>query len=197
MAGSILFVDLYNPEQEVVLTASSLLKEGKIIVYPSDTVYGILADGSNKQAVESVTQVKGYTEHRPFIVLVKDIKGAMQLACMEKIGKLEEAKEFLENSNTVILPASSKAPKHAVSTFGTIALRVPQDPLSLGILNYSSLNLISTSANIKTELFPLSVKQIPEQILSRVALVINAGSLVNRTPSQIFDLTGNTPKQLR
>lgn len=197
MAGSILHINLSNPEQEAVLTASSLLKQGKIIVYPSDTVYGILADASNKEAVESVTRIKGYTNPRPYIVLVKNIDRAMELASLSKINNPTEARILLRKSCTVILPASAKAPKCSISYLGTIAIRIPQDPLSQKILHHSDLNLISTSANLKIEPFPLSDKQIPLQILSEASLFLNAGPLSNRTPSKIFDLTGDKPIQLR
>ena len=197
MAGNTLDINLSNPEQEAVLTASSLLKHGKIIVYPSDTVYGILANASNKEAVESVTRIKGYTNPRPYIVLVKDIDRAMELACLNKINNPTEARILLRKSCTVILPASAKAPKCSINNLGTIAIRIPQDPLSQKILHHSDLNLISTSANLKTEPFPLSDKQIPLQILSEASLFLNAGPLSNRTPSKIFDLTSNKPIQLR
>ena len=197
MAGSILHINLSNPEQEAVLTVSSLLKQGKIIVYPSDTVYGILADASNQEAIESVTRVKGYINPRPYIVLVKDIDRATELACLNKVNNPTEARILLRKSCTVILPASEKAPKYSINYLETIAIRIPQDPLSQKILNHSGLNLISTSANLKAEPFPLSDKQIPLQILSEASLFLDAGPLTNRTPSKIFDLTGKESRQLR
>lgn len=195
MAGKILKVDISMPAEETVLAVSSVLESGDTVLYPSDTVYGIMADSSNPQAVKAVAEIKGYSEIRPFIVLVESVARALELTS-EKSKELI-MKKYWPGPVTLVLPASDAVHPWLLSDTGTVALRIPSDPLSMKILKYTSLELITTSANRKGESFPLSTDSINPEVLKSASLILDGGPLPDRKPSRIIDITGEKPIERR
>ncbi len=203
MAGKVLSIDKDFLRGETVLAVSSVVKAGGTVIYPSDTVYGILADSGSRIACSKVATMKGYPEIRPFIVLVPEIKTALSLiATGEKTHSIKaDAAQLMQNywpgPVTLVFKASTGVPGWLISEQGTVALRLPGDTISLAILKESGKCLISTSANLKGQPFPLSVQEINEEITSSVDLTLNSGRLSSRKPSKVIDCTGDVPVELR
>ncbi|MCK5133122.1 MAG: threonylcarbamoyl-AMP synthase [Candidatus Sabulitectum sp.] len=195
MAGKVFRIDISKPVEETAETVSSVLKAGGTVVYPSDTVYGILADASCLQAVKSVAEMKGYSQIRPFIVLVKSVTRALELT--SKKDAEQTMKKHWPGSVTLILPASDAVHSWLVSDTDTVALRIPSDRLSTKILSCSGLDLVTTSANKKGAPFPLSTGRVHPGILDSVSIILDSGPLPDRKPSRIIDVTNETPVDLR
>ena len=165
------------------------------MVYPSDTVYGILADAFSEEACSRLASLKGYPSIRPFIVLVQSMDEAVSLTV--KKSAISEMEKHWPGPVTLVLPAAPETPPWLVGTEGGVAIRVPADDLSMAILRETSMNLVSTSANLSGERNPLSLSQVSESITEGVQAVINGGMLPERKPSRVIDLTGDEPKILR
>lgn len=195
MAGKVFRIDISKPAVETAETVSTVLKAGGTAVYPSDTVYGILADASCLQAVKSVAEMKGYSEIRPFIVLVKSVTRALELTSKKNAEQI--MKKHWPGPVTLILPASDTVHPWLVSNTGTVALRIPSDQLSVEILKQSGLDLVTTSANRKGEPFPLNTGTVHPEILDSVFIILDGGSLLDRKPSRIIDVTNETPVVVR
>lgn len=179
---------------EAVRAVSPVISAGGTAVYPSDTVYGLLADGFSESACRRLALLKGYPGTRPFILLVKDIHEALLLTrCRGTAGFMEK---HWPGPVTLVVPASSEVPSWAVGETGGVALRVPADWLSISLLNETGLKLASTSANMAGGPVPLSLSDVPKTILEGADLVIDGGELTGR-PSKIFDLTGEEPRRIR
>lgn len=190
MTGRIL-----KPCEETVKAVSSILSAGGLVVYPSDTVYGLLAHARSREACIRLALLKGYDSPRPFIVLTESIDEALLLTT--KRDARSQMEKFWPGPVTLILPASPDVPSWLLGPAGGIALRVPADPLSQSILRETSLNLVSTSANHSGGMNPVDPARIPESILEGVQAVIDGGVLFGRKPSRVIDLTGDEPKILR
>ncbi|PIE51225.1 hypothetical protein CSA37_12805 [Candidatus Fermentibacteria bacterium] len=186
MAGRTIQADVMNPSEEVVSAASSVLHEGGIVVYPSDTVYGLMAGSESKDAHSRIIHLKGYSEPRPFIHLVGSFEDAMERTT-GKSNLQQWMEKYWPGPVTLLLPKGKEK----------IAIRIPADPLSRAVLSVSGLCLISTSANLKGEDDPLSTNDIPESILAGADLVIDGGTLTRRKPSMIIDISGPKPVRLR
>lgn len=197
MAGKVLRIDDDCLIGEAAGAASSVLRDGGTVIYPSDTVYGILADCSDRVACMKVASSKGYQKIRPFIVLVPDIKTALSLVSAEGTDSARLMHKYWPGPVTLVYRACVAVPEWLISKQGTVALRVPADALSIRILLESGKCLITTSANLKEKPFPLSLKDISEQITSSVDLILNGGTLVRRKPSKVLDCTAGTPVELR
>ncbi len=195
MAGKVLSTDISIPAEETVETVSSALQAGETVVYPSDTVYGIMADASCLKAVKSVAAMKGYGEIRPFIVLVRSVTRALELTSKKSTEQI--MKKYWPGPVTLILPASDAVHPWLLSEAGTVALRIPGDSLSIKILQYTGLDIISTSANRKGETFPHSTNAVHTEILESAFLILDGGLLPRRKPSRIIDVTKEIPVDVR
>ena len=182
----------------VVKIAERAVKEGEIIVAPTDTVYGLLADATNKEAVERVFQIKKRRKNKAISVLVKDLKMAKQLAVIDK--KTEQIlKKIWPGQITIVLKK-----KKGVKVFGakkrTIALRIPNHRFIRKILEETDRPLVSTSANISGKPASVKIKNILTQFKNKKYLpdlIIDAGNLEKGLPSTIIDLTKKNPTILR
>ncbi len=195
MAGRVLKINTELPEEETVKAVSSVLKAGGTAIYPSDTVYGIIADSHNRDACETVARIKGYSAIRPFIVLIPDISSA--LAMIDKADAEKLMHKYWPGPVTLVFKANTTVPDWLVSSSGTVALRQPADHLSQAILKETGRFLITTSANAKDQPFPLTISGISSEMINSVNLTLNAGPLSVRKPSKVLDCTGSTPVEVR
>ena len=174
------------------------IRRGQIVVCPTDTVYGLLADAANKKAVQKVFEIKGRPKNRALPVFVKDIKMAKRLA---RISKKQEA--FLEKTwpgkVTAVLENRGVLPE-GLEERGTVALRIPNYELIHKILQKLDRPLTGTSANISGEPACLDGKEVLAQFRGRKAqpdVLLDAGKLPPSKPSMIIDITGKDYTVLR
>lgn len=184
------------------------LKRGKVIVCPTDTVYGLIADATNKKAVERVFKIKKRPKNKALPIFVKDIKMAKDLAEIN-----EKQEKFLKKAwpgkVTVILKLKTQKSKakstiKKLKVYGiekkTIALRIPKYKLVLDLLKKINKPLTGTSANISGEPASTNIKEILKQFKRKKYqpdLVIDTGNLPKSKSSTIIDLTTFPPKILR
>jgi len=195
VAGRVLRINTELPEEETVTAVSSVIKAGGTVIYPSDTVYGIIADSHNRVACETVARIKGYITIRPFITLIPDVESALSITTKADAEKL--MRQCWPGPVTLVFKADSSVPEWLVSSSGTVALRLPADHLSQAILRETGRFLITTSANTKGQPFPLNISGIHGCIINSVDLTLNAGSLPVCKPSKVLDCTGATPIEVR
>lgn len=183
--------------KDAAMMTVSVLEEGGVVLYPSDTVYGLLCRADSRTAVERIRSLKGYTASRPFILIVDGVTMAGSVAdglTGEILGLLGEK---WPGRFTAVLRASGACPQWVRSVDGTVALRHPADTLSSLILAGIGTPLVSTSANAAGAPSPLTPEGIPEGIRKKVDLFIDRGVLPPSEPSTIVRLTGKTPEILR
>ena len=195
MAGRVLRVNTEFPEEETVKAVSSVIKAGGTAIYPSDTVYGIIADSHNRDACETVARIKDYTAIRPFIILIPDISSALKMTALADAEKLMH--KHWPGPVTLVFKAGITVPDWLVGSSGTVALRQPAHHLSQAILKETGRFLITTSANTKGQPFPLTISDISSEIINSVDLTLNAGPLPVRKPSKVLDCTGSIPVEVR
>lgn len=166
----------------------SVILSGGIVLYPSDTVYGILCRADDGDSVKRISKIKGYTGKRPFILLVDGVSMARSVADCSDPEILGIIKCRWPGKLTLVLPAVEECPLWVRGEDNTVALRHPADPLSAQLLKRCGVPLVSTSANHVGEDAPLSVSTIPESMMSDVDIVLNAGDLPPSSPSTILSL---------
>lgn len=184
---------------QIVKTAIKLIKQGKVIVCPTDTVYGLIADATNKKAVEKIFKIKKRSIKKPIPIFVKDLKIAKKLA---KIDKKQERilKSIWPGKVTVVL----KRKKTKMKLYGvdkkTIALRIPNFKPVNFLLEKLNKPLIGTSANISSKPPSTKIREVTPQFKNQKYqpdLVIDTGNLPKSKPSIVLDLTIWPPKILR
>lgn len=196
--------------QDNTIEASSLIKEameqmkeGKVIVFPTDTVYGILADATNKEAVEKVFNIKKRDKDKPLPLFIKDIGTTKRIAQVDR-----ERRQILNNiwpgKTTAILKRKPASSKSGLKLYGiapeSVGIRIPDFKLLNLLLEKMETPLVQTSANISQQSASVSIDTIIEQFQNKTPqpdFVINAGNLPQNNPSVILDLTTLPPKILR
>lgn len=183
--------------QKVVNKIEKFLKEGKVIICPTDTVYGLIADATNKKAVGRIFKIKKRPKNKPVPIFIKDISAAKKLA---EINEKQEAflKLVWPGKITVVLNRK-KSRLYGVDK-KTIALRIPKYGLLLSLAKQLNCPLTGTSANISNRPASTKIKEVIKQFKNQKQkpdLAIDAGNLKSSKPSKVIDLIGSKPKILR
>jgi len=184
--------------KEIIDKTINVLKNGGIVVFPTDTIYGLLADATNKKAVDKLFQIKKRDFKKPLPIFVSDISVARNLAIL---GSKEE--DFLKKNWPGQITVVLKRKKTNKEIYGTkkdtIALRIPDFPLLNEVLKKINRPLTGTSANISGKHHCSSIKEAVEQFRDKYKpdFVVDFGLLPSRKPSKIIDLTSFPPKVLR
>lgn len=158
--------------KEQVTAAVEVLKSGGIILYPTDTVWGIGCDASNAGAIDKINALKGRVDKKSMIVLTDSIDRA---ACYTN-GAPEVAWDLMEASDkplTLILPDGVGVASNLLPEEGTIAIRVADHDFCRGLCRKLGRALVSTSANISGEATPGRFSEISKQIKDGVDLIID------------------------
>lgn len=174
------------------------LKKGKVLACPTDTVYGLIADATNKKAVGKVLLIKGREKTKSLPIFVKDIGMAKKFA---KVSPLQEKflRKVWPGKVTVVLESRGILPKET-GTQESIGLRIPNHALVSQILEAFQRPLTGTSANLSGMPSLSDSKEVIAQFGARKYqpdLVIDAGGLAKAKPSKVVDITGTRHKILR
>ena len=179
----------------------NILKKGGVVICPTDTVYGLIADATDEEVVKKIFKIKKRHKKKAIPIFVKDITTAKKLAFINK-----EQESFLKKiwpgKFTLVLKRKSNCglPEILFGNRKTIALRIPDYKLVNDLLKKINRPLTGTSANISGKPASTKIEEILKQFKNQKIqpdLVINAGNLKKSKPSKIIDLTKNKPKILR
>ncbi len=185
--------------REFVEKLSNLLRMGKVIICPTDTVYGLICDATNEKAVEKIFKIKKRPKGKPISIFVKDIKMAKKFAIINK--KQDEfLKKVWPGAVTLVLKPRKDLPKNIYQGKNTIGVRVPDYKLILNLSDKIKRPLAESSANISGKPASTKIKEVLNQFKKGKFLpdlVLDAGNLNSSKPSIVVDLTTSEPKILR
>lgn len=177
--------------QNEINNALTVLKQGKTILYPTDTVWGIGCDATNFDAIERVFKLKKRNENKALICLVSDFKMLEQY--VENIP--EVAYDILKYSNkptTIIYDQPIRVAENLVAPDNTLAIRVIRHGFANKLIRKFKKPLVSTSANISGQPTPKSFKEISPDILKDVDYVVNLQNLKSTNkPSSIIKISND------
>ncbi len=181
--------------------AVKFLKRGQVVMCPTDTVYGFLADATNDKAVEKIFGIKKRDKKKAIPIFVKDIEMAKKTAKMDK-GMQGFLEELWPGKITVALERKKNCGLSKLLSIGkkTIGLRIPNYKLVNEILNKMNKPLTGTSANISGRASSTKIKEILEQFEEQEVkpdLILDAGNLPESFPSTVVDFSGKKPKIVR
>ncbi len=174
---------------EEVKKTVQFLKEGKVIVYPTDTIWGIGCDATSQEAVKKVYEIKKRAENKALILLLDDVSRLYDF--VEKIPELAwDLIEFSEKPLTIIYPKGRNLPKEVLGEDGSVAIRVTKDEFCRKVISQLRKPLVSTSANISGNQSPSVFSEIDPAVLKAVDYVVNWRQKESQkgTPSVIMKL---------
>lgn len=183
--------------QQQIEQGISILKQGGLVAFPTDTVYGLGASIGIRHAVERVYRVK----ERP-----RSMALPLLLADTSQIGEVAEpvpsiawllADKFLPGALTIVLPRSESVPDIITGGGITVAVRIPAHPVPVALARGLGAPIVGTSANLSGKPSPLTADEVYAQLGDKVDLIIDGGRCPGGKESTIVDLTGETPIVLR
>lgn len=196
-----MYIRLYNenPNPRQVRQVCDVLRKGGVIIYPTDTVYGIGCDIFNQKAVERVAQIKGIKpEKANFSMIVGDLSHLSEYTRIldNRIFKLMKA--LLPGPFTFILPANNQLPKILKNKKKTVGIRIPGNSIILEIVKEMGTPLLTTSIHDNDKIIDYTTD--PEIIYENFKEKIDAmvdGGYGGNIPSTIIDCTGDDPVVIR
>ncbi|RLE94260.1 MAG: threonylcarbamoyl-AMP synthase [Thermoprotei archaeon] len=196
MKPIIIKVDPKKPNRDALRRVAKIVKAGGVVVYPTDTVYGLGADPFNTEAVARVYRVKKRSFHKPLPVLVSGVEYAREVVYVSPYAeKLMQV--FWPGALTLVLPKKENVPDIVSGGKKNLAVRMPNHIVALALIELCGGCLIGTSANISGKESPRTLEDALEQIGSEVDAAVDAGPCPHGIPSTILDLSKEKPIILR
>jgi tRNA threonylcarbamoyl adenosine modification protein (Sua5/YciO/YrdC/YwlC family) len=191
----ILNINSNNPEPEKIQQVVTILQNGGIIVYPTDTIYGLGCDIFNKDAIKKIYQLKKREAKKPMSIICADFKDIAEYAIIPNAA-FHLMKKTLPGAFTYILKAKNKLPATFIAKNKTVGVRIPDNKICLEIVRQLGSPIISTSLNISGEEVMTTPGQLSKEMINKINLIIDNGPL-SQEPSTVIDLTGENPIILR
>lgn len=187
---------LGTTEQDLAL-AGELLRQGQLVAFPTETVYGLGADALNETAVAQIYAAKGRPSDNPLIVHVAEKTDIAPLVreIPEKAKKLFD--RFFPGPLTVILPKSDKIGKVVSGGLDTVAVRMPENPVAHRLLQLAGVPVAAPSANTSGLPSPTRAKYVQEDMNGKIAAIVDGGDCAYGVESTVITLATPTPTLLR
>ncbi|MBX2989753.1 MAG: threonylcarbamoyl-AMP synthase [Bacteroidetes bacterium] len=193
----ILKVHTTNPEPRIISKAVDVLQNGGIIIYPTDTVYGLGCSIDNKNAIEKIHLIKQQRTDKPFSFVCSDLTHISEYAHVSNTA-FRIMKRLIPGPYTFILPAQrmKHLPRILVSKRKTVGIRVPASPTTLALVQTLGNPILSTSVTSREGEVMHDPDEIAAQFRNRVEMILDGGPLVSEQ-STVIDLTGDEPGIVR
>jgi L-threonylcarbamoyladenylate synthase len=177
--------------------AASALREGKLVAFPTETVYGLGADAENVAAVARIFAVKRRPADHPLIVHIASAQDLLRWAAHVPDAAWRLAEAYWPGPLTLLLPKGPRVPKETTGGLGSVGLRVPAHPLALALLRSFGGGVAAPSANRFGRVSPTCARHVQEDLGDEVDLLLDGGACSVGVESTIVDLTRDLPLLLR
>lgn len=177
--------------------AVNLLKNGELVAFPTETVYGLGGDALDETAAKRIYEAKGRPSDNPLIVHIASVAALEVLACEVPESAYQLAKEFWPGPLTIILKKSDLVPYSTTGGLDTIAIRMPSHPVAKRLIEESQVYIAAPSANVSGRPSPTTAGHVIEDMQGRIAMIIDGGSAKIGLESTIVDLVSGRPLILR
>lgn len=187
-----------KPGEAALREAAELIREGRLVGMPTETVYGLAANALNEQAVCDIFTAKGRPGDNPLIVHIAEIA---ELAPLIKGEPSPAAKALMAaywpGPMTLIFPKSNIVPLRTTGGLDTVAVRMPSHPVARRLIAFSGLPIAAPSGNRSGRPSPTTAAHMLEDMDGRIDLILDGGSCEVGVESTVIDMTGDVPRVLR
>ncbi len=193
-------ISIDQQDNKYVREAVSCIKSGGLVVFPSDTVYGLLVDATNEKAVEKLIRFKNRPPGKAISVFVSDLQMFAETVYVDQ--KQEQLlQQFLPGPYTIVLPSTHIVQKKLESEKGTLGVRIPEYQPVIALVQAFGKPITATSANLGGKSPHYSIQsllnQLPQEKKDLIDLIVDAGQLPRHLPSTVMDLSGETISYMR
>lgn len=190
-------VDKANPDSGAIHAAADAVKRGELVIFPTETVYGLAADALNEDAVRRVFEVKGRIENHPLPVQVAGIDELEQVTSTisNKVKLLADT--FWPGPMTLVLPKSETVSDLVTGGRGSVGVRVPDHPVALALLSELGSPIVASSANLSGNPSAKSADEALADLSYKVSIVLDCGPSDIGVASTVIDMCVDPPRILR
>ena len=187
---------IFQPTEENLFLAAEFIKRGELVAFPTETVYGLGADGLNVEACRKIFSAKGRPSDKPLSLHVANLE------MVERAAKISSAAEklfaaFCPGALTIILPKNKIIPDFVTGGRPSVGIRFPANDVALSLIKFSGTPIAAPSANLSGKNPPTTAKEVLENLSGRVEIILDGGQCRFGISSTIIDLTTSEPKILR
>lgn len=189
-------LDASAPDPRILLSAATIIRQGGLVAYPTETYYGLAADPFNAAAVARLAGLKGRISPRALILLIARADMAFDLADLGATARAwydKLARRFWPGPLTLVLPLKRRLRLPAAAGGSTVAVRVSSHPVAQQLVGCVGAPITSTSANMTGQPPATSAAELDARLTARLDLVLDAGRSPGGPPSSILDLSGDRP----
>src|SRR4051812_4121028 len=174
----------------------SILRDGGVIAFPTDTAYGLGADPFNERAIDRIFAIKGRVETKPILVIVDSI--AMAESISKATPRFQDvAQAFWPGPLTLIAPSADAVSRNLTAGTNTIGIRWPAAAFATHLVERFGRPITATSANRSGMPSTVTAEEVRAQLVDSIDALIDGGELPSRSGSTLLDLTLDTPVLLR
>jgi L-threonylcarbamoyladenylate synthase len=196
--GTRVFVlDPVQPDADLIARAAAVLREGGLVAFPTETVYGLGANATDAAAVAKIFAAKGRPADNPLIVHVADRPSLQQV--VKTVGPRAEQlmERFWPGPLTLVLPKQPTVPDSVTGGLPTVAVRMPDHPVAIALIKAAGVPVAAPSANLSGRPSPTTADHVVEDLAGRADIIIDGGETGVGLESTVLDLTVDPPVLLR
>jgi L-threonylcarbamoyladenylate synthase len=190
-------VDPVRPDVDVIRYAASVIREGGLVAFPTETVYGLGANAFDARAVERIYVVKGRPPDNPIIVHICDVRQLELVASRVPEDAYRLVERLWPGPLTLLLPKGPRIPYVVTAGLETVAVRMPAHPVALELIREAGVPIAAPSANLSGKPSPTRGEHVVEDLYSKVEVIIDAGETLYGVESTIINLLSDPPMLLR
>ena len=175
--------------------AAKLLKEGEVIAFPTETVFGLGVFYDDKEAYDLLNKIKNRREDKPYTMMLYDVSEISKYAFI-KDKYLPIIRKYMPGSLTILVSAKENVPAYVTHDTGVIGIRIPSNKEALELLKFIKKPLLVPSANKADQKPALSLEEVKSIFKDEISIIV-PGQISSGEPSTIIDLTGDEIKLIR
>lgn len=190
--------DSFSPQEEMALRqAGEIIKNGGLVAFPTETVYGLGGDGLNRESSRKIYAAKGRPPDNPLIIHICRLEDIYPIVGDFPEAARKAAEAFWPGPLTMVLPKSGKVPFETTGGLDTVAVRFPSHPVARKLIGFSGGYVAAPSANLSGKPSPTAAKYVIEDLEGRIDMILDGGEDEIGLESTILDMTVTPPQILR
>jgi L-threonylcarbamoyladenylate synthase len=193
----LLRVDPSHPDPDTIARAAEVIRDSRLVAFPTETVYGLGAHALDARAVERIYEAKGRPSYNPIIVHVADAERAGQVVSAWNDVADRLARAFWPGPMTLVLPKRAEVPDAVTAGLSTVGVRVPAHPVAKALLAAADAPIAAPSANRSMQLSPTMASHVVASLGDAVDIVLDGGPTWVGIESTVIDVAGGQPIVLR
>ena len=192
-------ISIANVEQDMaaIKKGAEMLRRGELVAIPTETVYGLAANGLDEAVVKALYDAKERPYYKAFSLQVADVAMVREIAARIPDMALKLFEKFCPGPITIVLPRKSSIPKRVTGGKNTVGIRIPANEIALAVLREAGVPLAVPSANISAHPSPTSAQMVYDDMQGRIPLILDGGPCNLGIESTIVDCTGDEPVIIR